>query len=276
MSPFCLRGAQQITMRIALGIEYDGSTYHGWQTQQPGVDCVQNHVERAVGIVANHPAAVICAGRTDAGVHATAQVVHFDTAAARELKAWVLGVNAHMPRSIVVRWAKPVADDFHARYSAFARSYRYVILNTASRPALLSKQVTWHYRPLDALRMQAGASHLIGEHDFTSFRAMSCQSKSPMRYISDVRVMRHGDMVMLEVRGNAFLHHMVRNMAGALMDVGNGKREPDWIGTVLQARDRRLGAATAAPYGLYLVQVEYPDHFGIPREAPGPFFVPAH
>lgn len=261
---------------MALGIEYDGSAYHGWQTQRPGVDCVQNHVEKAISSVADHSIRVICAGRTDAGVHATGQVVHFDTAAARDLRAWVWGVNSHLPDNVVVRWARPVSNDFHARYSAIARRYRYLILNTPVRPAIFGQHMAWNFRPLDAARMQAGTHHLLGEHDFSSFRAVGCQSNTPMRHLSVLNVVRSGDMIMIDVRGNAFLYHMVRNIAGALMEVGCGKREPAWMGELLQARDRRLGAATAVPYGLYLVQVEYPEHFGIPREAPGPCFIPAH
>ncbi|MFZ5723360.1 MAG: tRNA pseudouridine(38-40) synthase TruA [Pseudomonadota bacterium] len=261
-------------MRIALGIEYDGSRYHGWQMQAREVDCVQQRVDRAVSFVAGHPVTVVCAGRTDAGVHATGQVVHFDTEAVREERAWLMGVNSRLPDDIVVRWVRPVADDFHARYSAFARRYRYVILNEPVRPAILGRHVTWNFRPLDAARMHAAAQALIGEHDFSSFRAAGCQSTTPMRHVSQVAVTRHGALVVVEVRANAFLHHMVRNIAGTLMAVGCGQLAPERVGELLAARDRRLAPATAAPYGLYLVQVDYPPHFGIPTPSPGPFFLP--
>ncbi len=260
-------------MRIALGIEYDGTRYHGWQAQGPGVDSVQQRVDKAVSGVAAHPVTVVCAGRTDAGVHATGQVVHFDTTAERDMRAWVLGVSSGLPADVVVRWAVPVADNFHARHSAFARRYRYVILNEPVRPAILGSHVSWNFRPLDVARMQEASSHLIGEHDFSSFRAAGCQSKTPMRHLSELQVRRVGNLVVIEVRANAFLHHMVRNIAGALMAVGTGRRPAGWVAQLLQARDRRLAAATAPPYGLYLVQVEYPGHFAIPREPLGPFFL---
>lgn len=262
-------------MRIALGIEYDGSRYHGWQTQEPGVDCVQNRVDAAVSFVAGHPVTVVCAGRTDAGVHATGQVVHFSTDAVREPRAWLMGANSRLPDDIAVRWVAPVADDFHARHSAFARRYRYLILNEPVRPAILGRHVTWQFRPLDASRMHEAAQCLIGEHDFSSFRAAGCQSSTPMRYVSRIDVTRQGSTVVIDVRANAFLHHMVRNIAGTLMEVGCGRMTPEQVRELLAARDRRLAPATAPPYGLYLVQVDYPPHFGIPEQLPGPFFLPA-
>lgn len=261
-------------MRIALGIEYDGSRYHGWQAQQPGVDSVQARVDLAVSFVADEPVKVVCAGRTDAGVHATEQVVHFDTLASRDLRAWVQGVNSRLPGDVCVKWAVGVPDDFHARFSAFARRYRYVILNEPVRPAIMGTHVSWCSRPLDADRMHEAAQHLRGENDFTSFRAAGCQSNSPMRFLSDISVTRNGPLVVVDVRANAFLHHMVRNIVGSLMVVGSDRREPAWIGELLAARNRNLAAATAPPYGLYLVQVDYPGHFGIPRSTPGPFFLP--
>ena len=263
-------------MRIALGIEYDGSRYHGWQAQEPGVDSVQARVDAAVSRVADHDLKVVCAGRTDAGVHATGQVVHFDTTAVRDARAWVQGVTSRLPDDIAVRWAVNVSDDFHARFSAFARRYRYVILNEPVRPAILGAHVSWNFRPLDVERMQAGGRHLLGENDFSAFRAAGCQSHSPMRHLSELNVRRHGNLVVIEVRANAFLHHMVRNIAGVLMDVGSGRQSPEWVAELLAGRDRGKASPTAPPYGLYLVQVEYPEHFGIPRQTPGPFFLPAH
>lgn len=262
-------------MRIALGIEYDGSRYHGWQTQQAGVASVQGRVDAAVSSVAGHPVTVVCAGRTDAGVHACGQVVHFDTTADRDPRGWLMGSNSHLPDDIVVRWAQPVADDFHARFSAYARRYRYLILNQPVRPGLLGRQVTWQFRPLDAVRMHESAQCLVGEHDFSSFRAAGCQSNTPMRYVSDVAVSRQGELVVVDIRANAFLHHMVRNITGMLMAVGSGALPPERVREVLALRDRRAAPATAPPYGLYLVQVDYPAHFGIPRATRGPFFLPS-
>jgi tRNA pseudouridine38-40 synthase len=264
------------TMRIALGVEYDGSRYHGWQAQQAGVDSVQARVDHAVSCVADEPLKVVCAGRTDAGVHATGQVVHFDTAAVRDPRAWVQGVTSRLPDDIAVKWACEVSGDFHARFTAFARRYRYIILNEPVRPALMGQHVSWHSRPLDAVRMHKAGQYLLGENDFSSFRAAGCQSNSPMRNLSELSVLRAGHLLVIEVRANAFLHHMVRNIAGTLMDVGSGRRDPEWVAQLLAAKDRSLASPTAPPYGLYLVQVEYPEHFGIPRHRPGPFFLPAH
>lgn len=262
-------------MRIALGIEYDGSRYHGWQTQEPGVRSIQSVVEGALAFVADHPVRVVCAGRTDAGVHASRQVIHFDSSALRDARAWVHGANSRLPDDIAVRWAVDMPEDFHARFSAFARRYRYLILNHPVRPALLGRQVTWNYRPLDVARMQEAARHLVGEHDFTSFRAVGCQSKTPVREVTNLDVTRRGDLVVIEVRANAFLHHMVRNIAGVLMAIGAGRQAPAWTREILAARDRRQGGVTAPPYGLYLVDVEYPARFGIPPEPLGPFFLSA-
>ncbi|PXF30476.1 hypothetical protein WH50_15125 [Pokkaliibacter plantistimulans] len=259
--------------RIALGVEYNGSEYHGWQAQKSGVASVQAELERALSKVANEAVAVVCAGRTDAGVHASEQVVHFDTTAVRDPRAWIMGTNTHLSHHVSVRWATEVADDFHARFSAVERQYRYVIYNHRVQPALLNRHLTWDYRPLDVARMQEAARHLVGTHDFTSFRAVQCQAKSPVRTLKQLDVVRQGNLIVLNVRANAFLHHMVRNLAGVLIKIGAGEAEPLWAKEVLDARDRRLGGVTAPPFGLYLVRAVYPESFILPQEAPGPNFL---
>lgn len=251
-------------MRIALGVEYDGSAFNGWQTQGD-VPTVQEHLERALSKVADHTIGVVCAGRTDTGVHALEQVVHFDTDAQRSMRSWVLGANVNLPKTVAVLWATPVSDAFHARFSAQARRYRYVILNRWVRPSVLSGRVSWVHTELDAKAMQAGAAHLIGEHDFTSFRAVACQANHPVREIRELSVERRGEFIIIEVEANAFLHHMVRNIAGSLIRVGRGEAAPDWIFEVLVQRDRRLAGVTAPPDGLYLVGVRYPSEFTLPN-----------
>jgi tRNA pseudouridine38-40 synthase len=251
-------------MRIALGIEYDGSQYHGWQ-KQPGLHTVQESIEKALQHVSQNPTDVVCAGRTDTGVHGVGQVLHFDTAVNRNLHSWVSGTNTFLPKDICVRWAKDVPEDFHARYSAQARTYRYMICDEPVRPALFRGHVTWIYRKLNHERMAEGATCLIGEHDFSSFRASDCQSLSPMRFVKAVSVTRHQRYVQIEITANAFLHHMVRNIAGVLMAVGTGKRGINWVQEVLEAKDRRLGAETAPPYGLYFLRVQYPEIYQIPE-----------
>lgn len=250
-------------MRIAAGIEYAGGAYAGWQ-RQAHAPSVQAVVEEALGRVAAHPVAVICAGRTDAGVHARGQVVHFETAAERELRGWVLGTNANLPNDVVVRWAARVPDDFHARYCALSRSYRYVVLNRATRPAIDAHRVGWVLAPLDVERMRAGARWLVGEHDFSAFRAAQCQAKSPVRRVSSLSIDAIGDRIEFTITANAFLHHMVRNLVGTLLPVGLGERDPDWVGEVLRGRERALGGATAPAGGLYLEAVRYPAAFGLP------------
>lgn len=260
--------------RVALALSYDGSLYRGWQSQRkPQVPTVQEHLESSLSQIANTPVRVQCAGRTDAGVHASYQVVHFDCPAERGEKAWVAGANTLLPDGISVLWAKPVAADFHARFSATARRYRYIIANTASRPALLSAGVSWQPLPLDHEMMQQAAQSLLGEQDFTSFRAVACQSNTAMRNVHFVEVTRCNELVVIDIQANAFLYHMVRNIAGSLMEVGLGRQSPDWLGEVLNARNRCLAAATASPRGLYLVDVSYPGAFGLPHNKPGPFFL---
>lgn len=229
---------------------------------------VQASVEQALTRVADHTVSVITAGRTDAGVHAAGQVIHFDTPAERSARSWVFGPNSHLPPDISITWAQPVTDDFHARFSATARHYRYLILNRAVRPGLLNNRVSWCYRPLDVSLMQAAAASLIGEHDFSSYRALSCQAQHAVRTVHRLEVRRSRELVIIEVVANAFLQHMVRNIAGVLMTIGAGERPPGWAHEVLLARDRTLGGVTAAPHGLTLMGVEYPDEFGLPRLPP--------
>ena len=250
--------------RIVLGIEYDGSTFYGWQSQN-GRRTVQTELEAALSKVANEPITVICAGRTDAGVHAYEQVVHFDTQAERSMYGWMMGGNTQLPDDVRIIWARPAVDDFHARYSAIARFYRYIILNRAMKSALLRKQATWCYLPLDAERMHQAAQHLIGDHDFSSFRAQGCQSKSPHRIMHFIDVYREREQVIIDISANAFLHHMVRNIAGVLIEIGTGKRPVDWTEQLLHIKDRDQGGVTAPPDGLYLGGVYYPEHYGIKR-----------
>ena len=249
-------------MRFACAVEYDGEAFSGWQ-RQAHARSVQAAVEHALSYVADHPVEVSCAGRTDAGVHATWQVIHFDTDARRNERSWLLGANANLPDDVRLLRVQPVDEGFHARFSARARSYRYVILNRDVPSALLRHRVAWEHRPLDEQRMQEGADYLLGEHDFSSFRAVACQARNPVRTLHRLTVARHGDRVCLDVEANAFLHHMVRNIAGVLMTVGRGERPAQWVDEVLQHRDRTRGGVTAPAGGLYLVGVRYPEHFGV-------------
>lgn len=249
-------------MRIACAVEYDGAAFRGWQ-RQSHARSVQVEVERALSFVADHTVEVFCAGRTDAGVHASWQIIHFETDAGRDMRAWMLGANANLPAEVRLLWAKPVDDRFHARFSAQARRYRYVILNRDVPGALLRDRTTWERRPLDVELMQHGAAYLVGEHDFTAFRAVACQAKSPVREVQRLELVRSGSFIYLDVQANAFLHHMVRNIAGVLMAVGAGARPVDWVPDVLANRDRTLGGVTAPAGGLYLVGVSYPKVYGI-------------
>jgi tRNA pseudouridine38-40 synthase len=237
------------------------------------VPTVQETLEKALSQIANEPVLVQCAGRTDAGVHASHQIVHFDSPVARNEKAWVSGVNTALPAGVAVRWAKPVEADFNARFSATARRYRYVILNSPARPSLLATGVTWQSRVLDEQAMHRSAQALLGEQDFSSYRAAACQSRTPMRNIHFIEVSRRGELVIIDIQANAFLQHMVRNIAGVLMDVGAGIQAEGWAEQVLLAKDRSVGAATAPPFGLYLVDVIYPKQFNLPANLPGPYFL---
>jgi len=250
-------------MRIALGIEYDGSRFLGWQTQSGGGG-VQDALESALSTIADHPVSTTCAGRTDRGVHARGQVVHFDTEVERPSTAWVRGVNALLPGSVAVRWSRHVGDEFHARYGALSRTYRYLLLNRQVRPALNAGYAGWYHGPLDATAMQAAARHFRGEHDFTAFRSSECQAKSPVRTLRRFDVERDGEWIVFTLTANAFLQHMVRNLVGTLVYIGKGKHPPAWAQEVLAGRDRSLAAPTFAAGGLYLEAVEYQTHWGLP------------
>ena len=253
-------------MRIALEIEYDGSAFCGWQTQPAGC-AAQDHLESALSRIAGERVATVCAGRTDAGVHALGQVVHFDTAVERPLTAWVRGSNALLPPALAVIWARTVRDNFHARYAALERCYRYVLLNRPVRPAADRARVGWFHLPLALDNIQSAARLLIGEHDFSAFRSSECQARSPVRHLRRLDIERRGDYVVFEFCANAFLHHMVRNIVGCLIYVGKGKHPPAWVGDVLAGRDRRQAAPTFDAAGLYLARVVYDAAWGLP-EAP--------
>lgn len=245
-------------MRISLGVEYNGSHFSGWQ-RQLNANSVQQCMEEAISNVADAKIVITTAGRTDTGVHATEQIIHFDSNNQRELKSWVKGVNRYLPNSISVLWAKYVKDDFHARYGARSRLYRYVICNRATRPALLDNFVTWEYARLDVKKMQRAAEHLQGAHDFTSYRTVHCQAKSPVRTVEEISFTKQGEFIFMDIRANAFLHHMVRNIMGVLMAIGRGEQAEDWSLEVLQKHDRTLGGMTAPAAGLYLVKVQYDE-----------------
>lgn len=252
--------------RIAIGVEYNGAAFHGWQRQtKPPVATIQMALEEALSTVADQAITLICAGRTDAGVHATGQVAHFEVSNPRELKAWTMGVNSLLPAAIRVVWAKEVDAEFHARFSAQARRYQYWIHNSAVRPGIFSGLMTHYSQPLDEVLMDRAAQSLVGEQDFTAFRAVACESKTPMRNVHAVSVKRFGERICIEIEANAFLLHMVRNITGTLMAVGVGKQPVTWVESLLAAKDRSMAAATAKPDGLYLVAVTYPAKYDLPE-----------
>lgn len=259
-------------MRIALGVEYDGAQFFGWQRQRD-VTTVQECLEAALSKVANHKVDVFCAGRTDAGVHGTGQVVHFDTESIRGERGWTMGINANLPDAIAVTWMKEVPDDFHARFSATARRYRYIIYNEKLRPGILNKGLSHYHMPLNADKMHEAAQCLLGENDFSSFRAAQCQSNSPNRNVHFVSVTRKGAFVIIDIKANAFVHHMVRNIAGSLIAVGKGEQEVSWMADLLAKKDRTQAAETAKPNGLYLIDVDYPEEFNLPNSKLGPLFI---
>ena len=251
-------------MRIALGLEYDGSDFHGWQTQATGIRAIQPLVEAAIAGVAAHSITLHCAGRTDTGVHATYQVVHFETEVVRSARSWVLGTNANLPHDVAVLWAMQVPDDFHARFSARARSYDYVLSNRRTRPGLWRDKVSWECRRLNVPAMAQAAQHFLGQHDFSSFRARGCQAKQPIRTVHRCEVVVAEPCLIVRVEANAFLQHMVRNFVGTLIEVGLGRQPPAWVAAVLAARDRAVAGITAPPQGLYLTSVRYDRDYGLP------------
>jgi len=250
-------------MRVALAIEYKGTNYHGWQSQDL-VTTVQDEIEKALSQVADSPITTICAGRTDAGVHAKGQVVHFDTSIHRDPLSWVRGTNRFLPKDIAIIWAQEVPEDFHARYSAIARRYQYVIYNHPVRSAIWHKQATWHCMPLDIKAMEEGAKHLIGKHDFSAYRAAECQSKTAIREIIHLNIMKNNDLIVIDIKANAFLHHMVRNIIGVLLAIGERKKSTNWSKEVLESRDRSIAGITAKPDGLYFMEVDYSKEFTVP------------
>ena len=264
-APRCPPGSR----RIALGVEYCGTDFNGWQIQPEGLT-IQRTLEEAASRFADHPVSVICAGRTDAGVHATQQVVSFTTTAKRAEEGWVRGVNTFLPRSVAVRWMRPVPDDFHARFCARSRTYEYWIYNDPVRSPILDDLTGWVFRPLDVERMREGAACLVGEHDFTSFRASECQASGPVRTIRRLELERRGRLIGVRIEANAFLQHMVRNIVGTLIYVGTGREKPEWVEEVLKARSRAAAAPTFSPNGLYLMGVGYEDP-SIPAAGPSPF-----
>lgn len=249
--------------RYALGVEYDGTAFLGWQSQAQGRS-VQAVLEAALSRVAAEPIATVAAGRTDAGVHATGQVVHFETGCQRPVRAWVLGVNANLPEDVAVRWAVPVPAEFHARFSATGRAYRYLVCERATRPAVLRRRAAWSRRRLDVAAMRAAAAAVLGEHDFSAFRAAECQARSPVRTLRLLDIKRRGELVVFALEANAFLHHMVRNLVGSLLAIGRGDADRSWLAEVLRGRDRRCAGPTAPAHGLTLTDVAYPDAFAIP------------
>ena len=260
-------------MRWALGVSYAGQDYEGWQSQASG-KTVQDKLEHALGKLSQDRVSTICAGRTDAGVHGLMQVVHFDTLRTREATAWVRGTNAHLPGDIAVQWAHQVPDAFHARGSAIARRYAYVLLESPVRPSVERGRTGWVFRPLDESAMQAAAQLLLGEHDFTSFRASQCQAKTPVKTLRRIDIHRRGHYWRFEFEANAFLHHMIRNLMGCLLVVGRGEQPPSWVAEVLAARNRKVAAPTFSPDGLYFLGPRYEDHWGLPESTPAYDWLP--
>lgn len=251
------------TTKYAIGVEYSGSGYCGWQQQKHCVS-IQEHLQKAIGFVANHAVQLVCAGRTDAGVHAIEQVAHFESESERDDRAWVLGSNCRLPRDIRIRWIKKVEQGFHARFTAIARSYRYIILNSPVPSAVFHDRVSWQFRPLDHQAMHECAQQILGEHDFSAFRAVGCQAKSASRNVHEVNISRQGELIYFDIKANAFLYHMVRNLAGSLMAVGKGEQSKNWFAEVLASKDRNLADVTAPAAGLYFIRACYPEQYNLP------------
>ncbi len=256
--------------RFAIGIEFCGSHYRGWQTQQPGVRSVQETLEKALSKVANHPVIVHAAGRTDAGVHASNMIAHFDTDAIRPLRGWLMGTNTQLPPDIAVNWMQPMERDFHARFKACARRYRYVVYNAPVRPALLAGQVTHVYHSLNVDNMCQAVDKLVGIHNFNSFRAAACQSNQPVRHVRHARLFQHGAFLVMDIQADGFLHHMVRNIMGVLLEIGKGEQPVEWVDHLLAVQDRKEAGVTAPPDGLYFIQAYYPPQFQLPPVKLGP------
>ncbi len=258
-------------MKYAACIEYDGTAYYGWQRLSHGPS-VQGEVESALSSVANHEVNLTCSGRTDSGVHGIGQIVHFESDAIRDEKAWIMGTNTNLPDDIALSWIQTVDKEFHARFTALSRRYRYIILNQQTRPALLDKKVCWFRDQLNENAMQDAATRLLGENDFSSFRAAGCQAKHAMRDLQEIRVTRDRRYIYVDIVANAFLHHMVRNIAGSLLKVGTGDKSPQWFSELLEIKDRTQAGITAPACGLYFVSVKYPEKFNLPDVASPPFF----
>lgn len=254
----------RLKQKIVLGIEYDGSNYYGWQQQKKNIT-IQSCLEQALSKVANTSIKVSCAGRTDAGVHALGQVVHFETNVKRIYSSWSLGVNSYLPKDITIRWVSNISQNFHARFSAIARKYQYIIDNYPFRPALFQKRVTHFYHHLNEISMNSAAQILIGEHDFSSFRSIQCQSRTPWRKIKYIKVIRKGQYIIINIKANSFLHHMVRNIVGSLIEIGCGNKDDKWLFKLLKFKNRNMAAKTAPARGLYLVSVDYPNYFNLPK-----------
>jgi len=258
--------------RFVASVSYSGDGYHGWQRLKAGLPTVQSVVESAIEKVANHSIETACAGRTDAGVHACHQVIHFESNALRTAHNWVFGINRYLPSNIVVNWVKPINDRFHARFSALSRRYMYIIYNHIIRPIHLTKEVTWYHKELTLSLMEEGAQYLIGEHDFNAYRTVHCQAQHSVRCVKHLTIEQKGNFIVLDIKANGFLHHMVRNIVGVLISIGNKQRAPLWAKEVLDSKDRRCGGITAPPYGLYFSDVNYPQEFNLPLSSLKPFF----
>lgn len=254
-------------MRLAVGVQYDGSAFCGWQSQKSSIRTVQSCLEKAISTIANHQVSITCAGRTDAGVHGIGQVIHFDTKAIRSIRSWLLGINSVLPTDISLNWVQIVNDDFHARFSALSRCYQYLILDGSQKAALWQRRAACYYQQLETNKMHCAGQALVGQHDFSNFRAANCQAHTPVREIYSLRIQRIKKLVLLEIEANAYLYHMVRNITGVLIAIGSGSKPVEWAQEVLQCRSRKQLIVTAPAHGLYLKAVSYPNKFALPRDS---------